>query len=218
MISIILLLIFSNCLYSGEIRGKVMITEKQDTPVSISSRSIIRKYVTKADNYHEHAAKPSDTLAVVVYIADIQFETSGNKGIAVLDQRGQKFVPHVLPVLVGTEVRFPNSDVVYHNVFSYSKTRSFDLGRYPTGRSKSVIFDKPGVVKVYCDIHPDMNAFIIVLSNPYFTTTAPDGSFVLRDVPPGSYTLKAWYGRWPEKAVKIEVTDDKPVEINIDFP
>ena len=84
MLSIILLLIFSHTVYSGEIRGTVKITEKQETGISISSRSIIRKYVTKDDTYHEHAVKPSDTLAVVVYIDDIEFEGSENKAIAVL--------------------------------------------------------------------------------------------------------------------------------------
>jgi plastocyanin len=205
-------------LHAGEIHGKILIREKQESSASIGTRSILRKYVTKTDSYHEHDSKAPDTLSVIVYLEGFEYTPDTTSSVAVLDQRGQKFVPHVLPVLVGTEVRFPNSDVVYHNVFSFSKPKNFDLGRYPTGKSKSVIFDKPGIVKVYCDIHPDMNAFIIVLQNPYFTTTAPDGSFKLTDIPAGSYKLKAWYGRWPEKSIDVTVTDEKPVYIDIDFP
>ena len=113
----------------------------------------------------------------------------------VLEQRGLKFHPEVLPVLVGTTVDFPNGDNLFHNVFSYSQTKEFDLGRYPMGDSRSVVFDRPGVVRVYCDIHSQMNATILVLENPFFDSPDDDGSFTIAGVPEGKYRLCLWYGR-----------------------
>ena len=110
-----------------------------------------------------------------------------------LDQRNETFVPHVLAIRTGTIVDFPNSDRIYHNVFSLSPTRRFDLGRYAVGRSKAVRFDRPGVVRVFCDIHSHMSAFILVFSHRYFAVTQPDGTFQLPAVPAGTYMLAAWF-------------------------
>ena len=109
-----------------------------------------------------------------------------------MDQRNETFVPHVLAITAGTTVEFPNSDRIYHNVFSLSKTRTFDLGRYATGRSKSVRFDRPGIVRVFCEIHSHMNAFILVFSHPFFAVTDPEGRYRIESVPPGSYNVIAW--------------------------
>ena len=109
-----------------------------------------------------------------------------------LDQRDESFVPHVLAIVAGTTVDFPNSDRTYHNVFSLSKTRSFDLGRYAAGRSKAVRFDKPGIVRVFCDIHSHMSAFILVFAHRYFAVTDDDGRYHIDNVPPGSYNVVAW--------------------------
>ncbi|HTV00552.1 MAG TPA: carboxypeptidase regulatory-like domain-containing protein [Luteitalea sp.] len=110
-----------------------------------------------------------------------------------LDQRNETFVPHVLAIRTGTVVDFPNNDRIYHNVFSLSPTRRFDLGRYAVGKSKAVRFDRPGVVRVFCDIHSHMNAFIVVFAHRYFALTRPDGEFELPAVPPGTYTVAGWY-------------------------
>jgi plastocyanin len=114
-------------------------------------------------------------------------------GRAVMDQKDQTFVPHVLAVTVGTTVDFPNSDLTFHNVFSLSKTKAFDLGRYSRGRSKSIRFDRPGVVQVFCDIHSHMSAYILVFAHRYFAVTDQAGSFAITGVPPGSYALAVWY-------------------------
>jgi plastocyanin len=111
---------------------------------------------------------------------------------ATLDQRDQTFVPYVLAVMAGTTVRFPNHDRTYHNVFSLSKARRFDLGRYPRGEAKSVRFDRPGVVRVFCEIHSHMSAFILVFAHPYFAATDAEGRYRLERVPPGEYTLAVW--------------------------
>jgi plastocyanin len=111
---------------------------------------------------------------------------------ATMDQRNETFVPHVLAITVGTTVDFPNSDNIYHNVFSLRGPRPFDLGRYAAGRSKSVRFDRPGIVRVFCEIHSHMNAFILVFNHRFFAVTAADGRYQIGRVPPGSYTLVAW--------------------------
>lgn len=134
----------------------------------------------------------SDRLTSVVYIDSAPKAPTVVPGHAVLDQRDERFVPHVLAITTGTVVDFPNSDRIYHNVFSLSKTRPFDLGRYAAGRSKSVTFERPGIVRVFCDIHSHMNAFILVFNHPFFALTDADGRYRIDNVPPGTYNLVAW--------------------------
>lgn len=110
-----------------------------------------------------------------------------------MHQRDERFVPHLLAVPVGSTVDFPNDDTTYHNVFSLSKTKRFDLGRYAVGRSKAVTFSQPGIVRVFCDIHSHMNAFILVFEHRYFAVTDEAGRYRIDGVPPGTYTVTAWY-------------------------
>jgi plastocyanin len=110
-----------------------------------------------------------------------------------MDQRSEAFVPHLLAVAAGTVVDFPNNDGTYHNVFSLSKTKRFDLGRYARGRSKAVRFDTPGIVRVFCDIHSHMSAFVLVFGHPYFATTDVGGGYRIDGIPPGTYTVVAWH-------------------------
>lgn len=111
---------------------------------------------------------------------------------ATMDQRREAFAPHVLAITTGTVVDFRNSDQTYHNVFSLSRARRFDLGRYAAGRSKSVKFDRPGVVRVFCDIHSHMNAFILVFSHQFFAVTDAQGRYRIDRVPPGTYRVVVW--------------------------
>ena len=131
---------------------------------------------------------------------------------ATMDQRNETFVPHVLAVTTGTTVDFPNSDRIYHNVFSLSKTQPFDLGRYPVGRSKSVRFDRPGIVRVFCDIHSHMSAFILVFNHPFFAVTDGTGRFRIDNVPPGTYTVVAWNEGVSSESHTVTVTDGTTVE------
>ncbi len=110
----------------------------------------------------------------------------------VISQKGRRFAPRVLPVIVGTEVEFPNDDTIFHNVFSLSKTAPFDLGVYEPGQTASVRMQRPGLVKVYCNIHPEMAASIVVLDNPWHGLTDRSGRFVLCGIPDGEYVLRAW--------------------------
>lgn len=135
-------------------------------------------------------------------------------------QRGETFEPHVLAVPVGATVQFPNDDPFFHNVFSLSRARRFDLGRYPRGASKSVVFDRPGVVQVFCHIHSDMSAFVLVRENPFFAVPDSRGRFIIDGVPPGEYRVVAWHERVRPYAarVKIEAGSASVVEFTIPLP
>jgi len=136
-----------------------------------------------------------DRYRSVVYLASAPrgaFEQPAPARGVTMDQRNETFVPHVLAITAGTTVRFLNSDRIYHNVFSLSKPARFDLGRYPTGRSKSVRFDQPGIVRVFCEIHSHMSAFILVFGHPFFAVTDADGAYHIDGVPPGQYAVIAW--------------------------
>ncbi len=111
---------------------------------------------------------------------------------AVLDQRNLDFRPHVLAVRVGTRVTFPNNDRVFHNVFSFRDGRVFDLGMYPVGASKEVTFDRPGLSRIFCNIHPNMAAYIVSVDTPYFAVSDKAGAFTIAGVPAGSYRYHAW--------------------------
>ena len=124
-----------------------------------------------------------------------------------IDQRNETFVPHVLAIVAGTTVDFPNSDLTYHNVFSLSKAKSFDLGRYAVGKSKAVRFDKPGIVRVFCEIHSHMSAFILVFSHRYFAVTAPDGSYRIDNVPPGTYSVFVWNESLPLDSRRVTLPE-----------
>jgi plastocyanin len=170
---------------NGSLRGRVDV-RRPVTPVE--RRPGVNDLGTPA------ARDLPDLLRSVVYLESAPrgaFETSEG-GHAVMDQKNETFVPHILAITIGTTVDFPNSDRFYHNVFSLSKTKKFDLGRYPAGHSQAVRFDRPGIVRVFCDIHSHMNAFILVFSHPFFALTDAEGRYRINDVPPGSYNLVAW--------------------------
>jgi plastocyanin len=133
-----------------------------------------------------------------------------------LDQRNETFVPHLLAITAGTIVDFPNHDRTYHNVFSLSKAKRFDLGRYAAGASKAVRFDRPGIVRVFCDIHSHMNAFVLVFGHRFFAVTDDEDRFEIGGVPPGTYTISAWFEGAVRDQRAITVTGDTRV-VDLEF-
>jgi plastocyanin len=128
---------------------------------------------------------------VVVWI-DAPNRSTESGPMPVLDQRNLDFAPRVLAVRVGTVVEFPNHDRVFHNVFSFHDSKKFDLGTYPTGMVKRIVFDKPGLSRLMCNIHPHMAAYIMAVDSSYFAVSDRRGVFTIRGLPPGTYTYHAW--------------------------
>ncbi len=160
------------------------------------------------------AKRLRDARDAVVFLEKVDGKFPLPKDKPVMDQNNMVFVPHVLPLVVGTTVQFPNSDNVRHNVFSRSKAKKFNLGTYAAGVVREVTFDKPGIVNILCNVHTEMSAFIVVLENPYFALTGPDGKFTIKNVPPGTYKIKAWHEKLREKGEDVTVIDGKTVTID----
>ena len=140
----------------------------------------------------------------VVYVEKVPGTFHGAS--AKMDQHAKVFIPYVLPVVQGTSVEFHNSDSLQHNVFGVGADK-FNLGSYTQGMARSYAFNKLGEVPILCNIHPEMEAYILVLQNPYFTRLDGSGKFRIADVPPGEYVVKAWYqGKTKQQNVKVPAT------------
>lgn len=161
--------------------------------------------------------KPEAAPAVVYLERDDGVYPKTRVGDSVkIRQEGYQFDPAIAVVQSGSKVTFPNMDDEFHNVFSYSKAKRFDLGRFRKGEeSPGVLFDKPGVVKIYCEIHQHMRCFVVVLDTPWFTTTGPQGAFNLKNVPPGEYWLRAFQPSERLLQQRVTVVDGKTVTIHL---
>ncbi len=157
----------------------------------------------------------SDALVYIDKIPNRSFPAP--KEPVTLDQINLTFTPHVLPVLVGTTVAFPNSDEVRHNVFSPSPPKRFNLGTYPRGITRTVTFDKPGEVALLCNVHAEMSAYVVVVETPYFAVTVKDGSYSIKNVPPGKYVLKTWHEKLKPQSKEIEVSGDTVITVGFEL-
>jgi hypothetical protein len=130
----------------------------------------------------------------------------------------KRFTPRVVAVPLHSTVEFPNVDPIYHNVFSVSGDNRFDLGLYRSGASKEKTFEEPGLVRVYCNIHPQMVGFVMVVDSDHFAVTGPDGAFRFDGIAPGSYVVHAWHEEGSEVKVPVTVhaSGDGPVSVSID--
>src|SRR5947199_1419939 len=163
---------------AGRVAGRIVILEKDNKPSPDLSDAVL---------YLETAA------AVTTAARPVTVE------IAITDKA---YAPHVVVVPLGSTVRFPNHDPFNHNVFSVSEPNSFDLGLYGRGEAKSYTFAHPGLVRVYCNVHPRMVAYVLVMENRYYAQPAGDGSFDVDNVPAGRYRLHVWHERIPSEVVK----------------
>ena len=132
-------------------------------------------------------------------------------------QKGQAFVPRVLAVAAGAAVDFPNLDPIFHNVFSVSPVKRFDLGKYPRGQSRRLVFRKPGLVQVYCDIHANMAGYILVLPNHAFARPDDSGAFEFPELPQGTYAIKVWHPDLAEVRRSVEVPESGIVRLDISY-
>jgi plastocyanin len=150
----------------------------------------------------------------VVWLEAPHAAVSPSAAKIVLDQRNLNFYPHVLAVRVGTTVDFPNNDRVFHNVFSFRDGKRFDLGMYPIGTLRRVTFDKPGLSRLFCNIHPNMAAYVMAVDTPYFSVADGQGAFTILAVPPATYTYHTWRPGGTISAGTFSVDRDKLLEID----
>jgi plastocyanin len=194
-------------LASAVVEGQVELPKSHTAPVQAKRYEIVTK----------GGVLSTQPPLAVVYL-DGAFTKPASLPTKQVAQKDLAFVPPLLPVPAGTKVEFPNLDDTYHNIFSYSPAKRFDLGRYrPEERPVPVqVFDKPGLVTLRCDIHEHMRGLILVLNTPYFVMTDTEGHFRLSGLPAGHYTLKAW--------IDSRTTREKPVDLrngqtlHVDFP
>ena len=164
------------------------------------------------------AAPVNELESVVLYLEDFNaappFPRRSPGVEPTIRQVNETFVPQMLAIQTGETVRFPNDDPFFHNVFSLSGARSFDLGRYPKNQVRSIKFDRPGIVKVFCHIHSHMNAVIRIFDHPYFGRAGSDGTFSIAQVPEGTYTIVAWHERLKLQRQVIRVQPGENVSID----
>jgi plastocyanin len=147
----------------------------------------------------------------VVYLSDTKGEFKAPVKNPTMDQQNMTFIPHVLPIQVGTTVDFLNNDEVRHNVFSPSKEK-YNLGTWPQKEVKQHTFDKKGVYNQLCNVHPEMEAFIVAVDTPYFAMTDANGNFEINGIPDGEYTFKVWHEKTKFRKQKLTIAEDGVVE------
>jgi len=145
-----------------------------------------------------------------VYVDDV---VAASHGVATMNQQGKQFSPRLLAVAKGTRVEFPNRDAVFHNVFSVTPDNSFDLGSYQQGASKSVTMTRPGVVTVYCNLHPQMIGYILVAPGPLFVQAGGDGAYRLANVPVGHHRVVAWAPNAKPVTMEVDVPEGEPATL-----
>ncbi|HKQ57360.1 MAG TPA: carboxypeptidase regulatory-like domain-containing protein [Candidatus Eisenbacteria bacterium] len=210
-------LLITSAASAGVIRGTVR------NPGATSSAPALNAYPGRA-NAMPHGSGPvrGRITDAIVYLTQVPAEAESAlarmpRERGRLAQKNEAFAPRVVPVARGGSIDFPNLDPIYHNVFSLSPTKRFDLGKYRQGLSKAVVFDRPGLVKVYCDIHSNMEAFVLVLPNRAFVMPDADGAFALPDLPPGAYELRVWHPDLREIVRPVQIPASGDVRLDLSF-
>jgi len=193
---------------AATIEGRVTLPKARATPVVNQRYEIVAQAGVLSTN----------PPAAVVYLEG-SFPQPATTPVARIKQQDLTFIPSLLPVQVGTRVEFPNLDDTYHNIFSFSPPKRFDLGRYRSDEKPvpSLVFDAAGLVTLRCDIHEHMRALILVLATPHFVITDPEGRFRLPDLPPGRHTLKAWIDSRTTREQVVELPAGA-ASLRVDFP
>ena len=201
---------------AGDIRGTVRAEGKAE----LARDAVGGKYDSRKYKFVERVNYEQLRNFVVYIEGPLTNTPSLSNSLARVDtkrvnQEKANFNPGVLPIMVGTTVEWPNNDDIYHNVFSMSDAKEFDLGLYKGNpKEKRVTFDKVGRVEVFCSIHANMHCVVLVLENPFYAVSDEAGRYVIRDVPPGTYKLKAWHERLPSQSQEITVPAEGEVKVN----
>ena len=195
---------------SATIKGTVRAEGKADVEEQVSGG----KYGSRKFKFVERVdyAQLNDFIVYIELPTGEELKPS-KKSAQVVIQEDAMFKPYILPIAVGTEIEWPNRDDIYHNVFSYSEPKQFDLGLYKK-ESKRLTFDKPGRVDVFCSIHKDMQCIILVLESRHFASTSSKGGYIIQNVPAGSYRIRAWHQRLPSQVKEITLAANEVLDVD----
>jgi plastocyanin len=214
--AILLFLLAVSFARGGEIRGLVRAEGKSE----LAGDAAGGKYDSRKYKFVERV-NYAELKNFVVYIEGpltnslVATNATARVNTQRVNQEKANFTPAVLPVEVGTTVEWPNHDDIFHNVFSMSDAKQFDLGLYKGNpKEKRVTFDKPGRVEVFCSIHANMHCVVLVLENPFYGVSDSEGRYVIRGIPAGTYKLKAWHERLPAQTQEITVPAEGEVKAN----
>lgn len=193
----------------GRVTGNVKLTLASSAPSSASAYD--RRSVGPRP-------KPQPELkSVVIFFSDLP-ATKPVPMQASIAQKDEQFAPHLAAVTAGSSVAFPNEDPFFHNVFSLSRGAAFNLGRYPSGASRSKTFNRAGIVKVFCEIHSHMSAVVRIFDHRWFTVPNEDGTYAIDDVPPGDHMLVAWHERIGERRDRVTIRAGASSQMNFTLP
>lgn len=193
---------------SGRLTGQVKLT------LATSARSTSSAYDRRS--VAPRARPLPESRNVVIHFEGIQADVDPIK--ASIAQKDEQFVPHVVAVTTGSSVAFPNDDPFFHNVFSLSRGASFNLGRYPSGVTRSRVFSRPGIVKVFCELHSHMSAVVRVFAHPWFTIPDDQGRFSIDRLPAGEHTVVAWHERIGEQRDRVTIRPGQATEVTFTLP
>jgi len=196
---------------TGRVAGRVSIT----IPVSAVPPSA----AYGARRLERPAGRPGSELSnVVVFISNAPAAVQLPVTRARILQENETFIPRVVAITRGSTVDFPNGDPFFHDVFSLSRSATFDLGSYPKGQTRSHVFRRAGLVKIYCHLHSHMTASIMVFDHPHFTMPKPDGTFALDGIAAGTYEISAWHERIGQQSQSVRIDADRPAEVQFVLP
>lgn len=180
-----------SALQAADIEGTIIIKRKlSKRTITASAASYARGAAVQLEPDADRDPLNFEREHVVIYL---EGNLPSQPETATMEQKNRRFAPDLLVIPAGSKVSFPNGDAIFHNVFSLSKPKSFDLGNYPKGQTRQLTFPEPGIVFVNCHLHPNMGAVIFVTPNRWSTRADASGNFRLTDVPPGNYTIVAWH-------------------------
>jgi|ERR1700678_2292521 plastocyanin len=204
---------------AGDVHGRALVTKRLSKKALSPIVYNLRGTATPLAPRDTEPVNEFDRMVVI-----LEPDKSGSKlspkppVTETLNQQGARFEPDLIVIPTGSTVEFPNLDPIFHNVFSLSKIQPFDLGYYPQGQSRAVKFNSPGVIQVYCHIHANMYAAIVVTASPWFQKPSSDGSFSFSNVPAGRYRLTAWHKIAGLHKVNVEVPETGAADVTIRVP
>jgi plastocyanin len=202
------LLSISATLWGADIKGTITVKQRLTRPSVTASVSVYERGPVVGLGKDADSDPLADERArVVIWVAGHPVVANAGASGASMRQVNRRFDPDIVVIPAGGSVTFPNMDPIFHNVFSLSKPKSFDLGNYPKGDSRTVQFPKPGIVFVNCRLHPNMAGVVVVAPNQWFAKADRDGQYSIGDVPPGTYSLVVWHKKTGYIRREVSVSD-----------